>query len=1015
MAHFPAEREIVRMQIANRLGSLAARFYRLSKPIDGWQTVFTGISQDVTAPPASGWQPFEPPAQWGGPEHTNWFRTDVTVPAEFDGLPVYAILPVGGEALCFVDGVPHQGLDENRWPVQLAEHGKPGQSFDILIEAWSKHSTQQFRTPTLCVRDSLAWDLYWDLRVAFETALENPAESAPRVQLLDLVDSISRKVDVARESSHADWHDRLTQLRSEFAEKLAPFKTSAGMGSLTLTSHSHIDVAWIWPLRETRRKVGRTWSTVLHYMDQYPEVTFLQSQPQLYEYVRDHFPDLWERVKQRVKEGRWEVNGAAWVEQDTNLPCGESHVRQYLFGNRFYRQEFGVHARMVWLPDCFGFTFSLPQIMKKAQVDTFGTWKLIFNEYQHHPYCFFRWRGIDGTEVPAVSLPTLCGGDPNPHELKRHWDAFRQKDLTSDFLYVFGHGDGGGGPTPEMFEYVRREDKIAGVPKSRFGNFQDAFDQLSENVDWERVPVFHDEMYFELHRGCQTTQARTKRNNRLAELAARDTEYLASRAWLDGADYPTELIHSAWKLILLNQFHDILPGSSIAEVYDDAERDYAAAFDLLRQARTSVSKSGANESSVVVHNTLGWNRTDVVEIEGAFGTAQIGDGASLICQQVTGANGTPSTLVEMCELEPFSAVQLQLGEDNDHHIENDALHATTEVLENEWFRVEFASDGTFGRILDKRHKRELLAAGARGNVLMLYYDRPAQHDAWDIDFNFREDATEVSDLQSIDVIESGPVRATVRVVRSTGKSVFTQYISLWRSIPRIDIRTVADWNEKNRLLKAVFPVNVLSRTATYEIQYGAIERPTHYSTSHDRARFEVPGHRWIDLSETGYGVSLLNDCKYGFSVHDNEMAISLLRSSTNPDPHADEGRQEFTYSLYPHSGSWQDAHTVRKAYELNVPLRIAAASSPEESLVKVDAPNVVVDWIKKAEDSDELIVRLYESHGARGTATLSFSRVPANIVECDLMEENDEGVECEGSNVVLSMRPWDIRTLKVRF
>ena len=662
---------------------------------------------------------------------------------------------------------------------------------------------------------------------------------------------------------------------------------------------------------------------------------------------------------------------------------------------------------MVWLPDGFGFTYSLPQIMKKAQIDVFGTWKLLFNQYQQHPYCFFRWRGIDGTEVPALSLPTLCGGDPNPHEVKRHWDAFRQKDLTDEFVYVFGHGDGGGGPTAEMFEYVRREENLLGIPQCRFGSFQNAVDEIVDSVEWDRVPVFDDELYFELHRGCLTSQAQTKRNNRRSELVARDAEYFATRAWLNGADYPTEAINNAWKLILLNQFHDILPGSSIGEVYDDANEDYAKVFQAFAQIQHSALLSSGNDDSISVHNTLGWDRNDVAMIPLSPTTRHFD-----VSQIIESMDGQRMMLVEPPTVPGFASVRLTESRSDQFP----APVATESSMENDFFRIEIATDGTFRRVYDKRYDREVLDSTGRANDLVLYDDRPAENDAWDIDFNYAERFVRLDTAESIAVVENGPIRATVRVVKRAGQSTITQNISLWRSIPRIDIHTVVDWHEKNTLLKALFPVNVRSRTATYEIQYGAIERPTHFSTSHDRARFEVSAQRWIDLSEHGYGVSLLNDSKYGHNVKDNVMSISLLRSSTNPDPNADQGHHEFTYSLYPHAGSWQDAGTVRRAYELNVPLVVTqGVASKSTSLLVVDAGNIVIDWVKKAEDSDTMIVRLYEAHGARGPATVRFANEPASVCECDLMEENDTPVLVDSASVRMSFSPWEIKTLKVAY
>jgi len=1042
MAHFSAERDILKHEIRNRLNLLQATFYRLRRPIEGWETVAVGRKQDVAPPPTDGWHPYRPGTPWGGPDTTQWFRARVTLPPEMTGKPVVAILHPAAEALCYLDGVPVQGLDENRSVVRLAENAETGTAFDLLIDAWARHGPAVFDVADVAVADDLAWSFYWDLKVAFDVAVQQPTDSHLYVRLLDLVDEASRRVDFEASGDAAAYRAAIRAAQDDFRRKLRDYQHSQSAGAHTFTGQSHLDTAWLWPLRVTRKKCARTFSTALKYMEQYPEYTFIMSQAQLYEYVKDHYPTIWEGVKRRVAEGRWEVNGAAWVEQDLNIPSGEAHVRQYLYGNRFFRKEFGIHTRMVWLPDCFGYTFSLPQIMRKAGIEGFATTKLHGNEYNRHPYHLFRWRGLDGSEVVAIQFPIGCNADPRPEGLKFSWDNFLQKDIADELPFTYGHGDGGGGPTAEQIEMAKRLQNMSGMPAGRFGTVQECVDRIMARIDRDRMPVFHDEMYYEKHRGCQTSQARTKRNNRKSELLARDAELLASLATLKPAQaamrYPQDEIYGAWKLILLNQFHDILPGSSIAEVYEEAERDYAAAQTTLRavcaealaalDARIDTRGEG---TPVIVRNTLGWDRDDValLPLDGIAADGlmvQDGDGKPTASQVVTCADGKSALLFEAhvpsvghavyrlvsgAPRAPSAAAARLSG--------NRPPRATATRLENDFFLVQLARDGSIRRLYDKRAQRDVVPKGSQGNDLQLLEDRPPGSDAWDIAFDIDETRFPIDGPVAITVTETGPVRATVRVIRRTAKSTITQDISLWRSIPRIDFATSVEWGEKHKLLKAAFPVDVLSRTATYEIQYGAIERPTHYSTSYDRARFEVPGHRWIDLSEADYGVSLLNDCKYGFNVHDNVMRISLLRSPTSPDPHCDEGHHEFVYSLYPHAGSWREAATVRRAYELNVPLvanlvTAHAGDTPARGgFASADRANVVIDCIKKAEDSDALIVRVYEAHGARGPVRLTLASPPRRVAECDLMEENDMPVERDGACVSFDIKPWEIRTFKV--
>lgn len=1033
MMHFEPEYQIIRQQMENRLSVIRRSFYRDARAINKWETVVAGTACGVEPPPESGWVPFQTGGRWGGSDTTQWFRATVEVPDTWQSERVFAVLTPGNEALCYVDGVPRQGLDHHRSHVLLRESATGGEKIPLLIDAYAK-GEQVFGVAQICVQDTDAWNLYYDVRVALDVVLAHPPESDIGRRLFDVCYETLKHVDPNTIDDLRVYHEQIERASQYFGTHIDEFRHSYNDGEFTVFGQSHIDVAWLWPIRVTQKKIGRTFSTALQYMEQYPEFTCIMSQPQLYEYIKNDYPEIWERLKEKVKSGQWEVSGAPWVEQDLNVPSGESHVRQYLYGNRFYRKEFGVHSRLVWIPDCFGYTFSLPQIMKKAQIDYFYTTKLHGNEYNRHPYDLFRWRGIDGTEILAIQTPNKCNDEPTPERLKFSWRMFRQKSIAETMPFAFGFGDGGGGPTIDHIEYALRLSNISGVPRLTWGKAEETYDRIVETTDWSQIPIYHDEMYYERHRGCQTSQARTKRNNRKAELLARDTEFFSSLAFIEGSEYRHDDINNAWKLILLNQFHDILPGSSIQEVYVDAERDYETAFSLLDDVRDEsmriLNGSGASsdQKTIIVRNTLGWTRTDVAVLECAELSATPvhiidADGNVVSSQRVKSLDGNDQLLFEVNDVPSFGYAVFRLveGDQPSKTTGPKAPKATTKKLENDYFEVGFSNDGSIARLWDKRNNRSVLSANAKGNELALFEDHPASSDAWDVNFNVFEVSEEYELDGTITVVENGPVRATVRVVRRSANSVVTQDISLWCTIQRIDFVTRIDWQEKHRLLKASFPVDVTSRRATYEIQYGAIERPTHRSTQWDAARFEVPAHRWIDLSEADYGVSLLNDCKYGFDVHDNVMRISLLRAPTHPDPNCDEGVHDMTYSLYPHAGSWQEAATVRRGYELNVPLVTTVAdvrgtkSSFPNGFASVDLENVVIDCIKKAEDTDDVIVRLYEAHGARGAGILTFRRSPVHVSECDLMEENDAPVEVDGGTVSFRILPWEIRTFKVRF
>jgi len=602
-------------------------------------------------------------------------------------------------------------------------------------------------------------------------------------------------------------------------------------------------------------------------------------------------------------------------------------------------------------------------------------------------------------------------------------------------LYSFGWGDGGGGPTKQMLETGKRLENMVGIPKCSFGKIQNYFDRLENDVDQESLPVWNGELYLELHRACQTTQARTKRNNRKSELLYRDAEFLASMSLLSGGYYPQDRLYEGWKVILCSQFHDILPGSSIGEVYEDADKDYArvikignevvsGAVELMKQKIKTTGKG----IPIIVFNTLSWCRNDVATVNMKLTKDDfviLDNNGKQVLHQIVGRDGDyTEILFEANDVPPMGYAVYRLVESDTPVHQPQNLKIMSQFMENSFYTVEFDTYHTISRIYDKLEDREVLPEGSRANVLQFFDDRPHAHDAWDIDFNYTENMQELAKLSSARVIETGPVRATVRTTRMTENSFIMQDISVYNNIPRIDFRTKVDWGEKKTLMKVAFPVDILSSRATYEIQFGTIERPTHFNTSWDRGKFEVPAQKWVDLSEGGYGVSLMNDCKYGHDVHDNVLRISLLRSPVSPDPHADEGDHEFTYSLHPHKGDWREGGTVQSAYELNCPL-LAVATEPAKgslpesaSFVVTDSDHVVIDTIKKAEDSDDIIVRLYEAYGQRGNVNLTFISQPLKVSECNLMEEecsNQALSKTDKKGISLYIKPYEIRTFKVKF
>jgi alpha-mannosidase len=1046
---FDADWKVELLQLRARLHEIEGTIFSPRQPIGDLWRCDTGTGRGPESPPKEGWNPFQLMDRWGGLDQTTWFRMRAVVPPEFAGLRVVAILQPclhthlkgmrhndeSGETLAYVNGKPFQGIDKHHDFMVLSDKAKAGEAYDIALEgaAGTRYDmTHTFGCADLAVMNADAWEFYWDARVLMDVVEYLPEADTTRRRLFKALFAAVCMVDLQHKGEEAYW-ESLRRARAFLKAKRAAFPAGTETGALVLVGHSHIDTAWLWPLRETRRKVGRTFSTVLRLMERYPEYKFSASQPELYMFVKENHPDIYKQIKRRVKEGRWEICGAPWVEQDSQMPCGEALVRQFLYGNRFFEQEFGQRTHVAWLPDAFGFPWSLPQIMRKAQIETFFTTKLGWNRHSKFPHGYFEWQGADGTRIRALTPKCNYNGNPIPAELAAHWNDFPQRDVVEELPFSFGWGDGGGGASPRMLEYGRRMQNLTGVPRCTFGRVDECLDRMEAAAGASELPVWNGELYLELHRACQTTQARTKRNNRKCEWLLHDAELLSMWALLLGGDYEQEELRAAWRVLLTHQFHDILPGSSIGQVYADADENYAALRRRLEGiiARAATRMAGhmplvGEGTPIIVWNTLGFEREDVAELRMPLpsGPFHIENPMGDCLPHQVAADG--ALLFETGMVPPSGYMVFRVVSGAQRAAKSGMLKASPKRMENDLYTLKLDAWGRFTSLYDKAADREVIAEGAKANLLQLFEDRPAEHDAWDFEYNFTNKMWEPDKPESVEVIEQGPVRAVVRVVRRTEHSRFQQDITLHALNPRIDVRCRVDWHEKRTLLKVAFPVDVLSPRATYDIQFAAVERPTHENTAADRARFEVTGHHWADLSEPGYGVSLINDCKYGYDTRGDTLRLSLLRAPVDPDPHADEGAHEFTYSLLPHEFTW-DELTVEEGLKLNAPLRAFAGTPANHrpqaaplpdfgGLLSTSMANVFIDSVKKAEDSDALIVRLHEALGERGPVEITFGWPPREVWECDLMEENDIALEInDEGEVPLYIKPFEIRTLKVYF
>lgn len=1019
--------------IAKRLGDLLRASVQHKQPLHAW------ISRD-----GNGWEPLRVGDRWGGQWLTETVRIPFTVPEGWTGKPIAHVSLAelseisGPESMAYLDGKPFQGVDQWHTDIQLDGAVKPGEEHELMLEAFSSRLQNR---PTVTSLELLDVNrevdaLYHDLRVLLGVAHALPLESLDRARVTYALEIAYRKLDL-RAPGSADFLVSVREVREYLRDEVFERDCNEYQPQIVSVGHAHIDLAWLFPVSQTRRKAARTFSTVLRLMDLYPEYHFTASQAPLYEFVKEDEPELYERVLARVREGRFNPGGATYVEMDCNIPSGESLVRQFLFGKRFFRQELGVDPRVLWLPDVFGYSAALPQIMAGSEVDAFMTTKISWNEYNRIPNDTFRWRGMDGTEVLThmVTAPSEPGmqsppGMPQmytynakltPEEATGNWTAYRQKSINDEILYLFGWGDGGGGPTAEMEETAARLKSLSGFPHIIQADPEEYFRRLRERV-WTNpdLPTWVGELYLEYHRGTYTSQGWIKRANRKSEILLHDAELWTSLAsvmrGVDTAERHAE-INRAWRTLLFNQFHDILPGSSIHQVYEDARQDFASIAQsgerVVASAIADLVPTQTGGDSVAVLNPAPFARADPVEVESAAAlppeTAQdLGNGRYLL------AAPAPPNGYALHSLDRLDAAGA------------DRLRISRTTLENQFFRLELAEDGTIARLLDKRAGREVIAEGARGNRFLAFEDRPLNFDAWDIQLSYNYKPYPVDDLTSLEVVEEGPLRGGVEVVRRYGQSTIRQRILLYRDIPRIDFPTEVDWHERQTLLKVAFPVRVNALRAAYDIQFGNVERPTHWNTSWDWARFESVAHRWVDLSEGDYGVSLLNDCKYGHDIKDHTIRLTLIKSAISPDPEADQGRHVFSYALLPHEGDWRQGETIKHAYLFNMPAvaviidRSAMTALPPDelsepvSLVRTDRPGLVIDTVKPAEDGDGLIVRVVEEHNSRGPATLHFLRPISSAEETNLLERPMRPARCEGSDLHFDVRPYGIATYRVR-
>lgn len=787
-------------------------------------------------------------------------------------------------------------------------------------------------------------------------------------------------------------------------------------GKVYMCGHSHIDVAWLWTVKESERKAVRTFANTLDLMDANPDFIFAQSQAVLYDMVKKNAPDIFNRIKEKVKSGQWEIMGNAWVEADTNIASGESLIRQLLYGRDFFMKEFGVDSDIYWLPDCFGFSWALPQIIRRSGMKSFITTKLMNNDTNAFPRSMFRWRGNSGDEVTAFFQQTHYQGEFDAEYIKSARESNLQKDIADISFGMYGYGDGGSGCTTDMLERAEALRNVPGMPEPCLAHTYDFFNDMEQYRD--ELPVWDGEMYYENHRGTYTSQAFVKKNNRQCEFMLRNAEIISSIAELySSAAYPAQKLDELWKLLLVNQFHDILPGTSIHETYDNTRLEYARLASegstLISAALNAVTDTGS-DGFITVINPLTHTVTGTVSVTLPDGYSAVEDlsGGKVVCS-VYEKNGVKSVSFTAEDVPSLGYKIYKFTAESENR---PTVTVSPSLLENDFLRIELDANGEITSVFDKKNNRESLTGNA--NRLTVYQDKPIHESAWNLEFDYQMKSFPLTHADSITVNEASALRGEIKIVRSFNKSVITQYISLTHNESMLRIRTEAEWYEREKILRADFPVSVRSPYSTCETAHGSIQRPTHYNTSYDLAKFEICMHKWVDLSEGDYGVSILNDCKYGCNVTDGNIGITLLRGPIVPDPTADIGHHEFTYVFVPHSGSWQQAGISALSYELNMPLTAICGvptDSCPQSFIQIDRPGIVLDAFKRSLDGDGCILRIFEAHTTRGSCTVSLAKDIARVRECNLMEVNESELSHSKSSFTFDIKPNEVKTFRINF
>jgi alpha-mannosidase len=969
------------------------------------------------------------------PDGTSFLKVATQIPEELKGEEVWFQLETAAEMMVKANGKWAGGIDPNRHRILISPYVDALGNINIEIEGYNRSKPDDERNPqssalrgctqifsggSFVVIDNEIEAASYDVKILLDTMEAESINEDIRNFIRDELDKALNLVDY-EEEDEAIYSQSIKALREYIKTNIFDNKNFKGNGKVALVSHSHLDLAYYWKRVHTIQKNARTCLIQLRLMDKYPEFKYCHTQAYTYETLEKYYPEVFEELKERIKEGRFEIAGAMYVEPDCNIPTAEALVRQCLYGQHYFRSRFGKTIENCWLPDVFGNSWILPQILKKSGVKYFLSNKMsTWNDTNRFPHNHFLWKGIDGSEVYACVPPTHFITWNTPQQITENWESFQDKDVCEETLNMFGYGDGGSGATEQMLQYARRMNSVPGVPETRHIRGDEFLRDNFENND--SLAVWDGELYLEMHRGTFTTKGQIKKINRELEILLRDTELLCSIASTEGFLYPYEELTEAWKKVLINQFHDILPGTHIAPVTVDTLKDYDEVGKTLnsiihKAARyLGLAEAVEGESELQLLNTLSWERKGPVFIQGKYLDKSISNG---LPAQNGSCRGVEGLWFDADSIPGLSYKTITIKEAEKETIDTHWFSLKDNILDTPYYKAVLLEDGSLQSLILKEEERELVAEGSTINNIRIYRDNPGMYDAWDILPNYKDREDKLELLQSLTLEENGEVFVSFAVKHKTKNSVWKQTIRFFNNNPRIEFENEVDWNETNRMAKAEFNLNILTRHAKCDTSAGAITRETHRNTTWQQSRFEVCHHKWADLSEAGFGVALINDGKYGISLEENTMGLTLLRSSIRPDVYSDKGRHSFTYALLPHKGSPEEGGINEAAWQFNVPLKVFSAGTGKvDTLMKLSPDNLHLQAVKKTEGEERersFIVRFAELHGKRGKGVYSFNKEIKQAFKVNLLEDEEKqaGFKVEKGELNFDYKPYEILSFKI--